>query len=82
MSDEQLLHRVTCDPGILGGKPVVRGTRLNVELILNLLGHGATADEILREYQGLSLADLRACQLFAAQSLADATFLPLATDGA
>ncbi len=43
------------------GKPVIRGTRLSVEYILNLLAHGATVTEILEEYEGLVEADIRAC---------------------
>ena len=47
------------------GKPVIRGTRLTVEFILNLLAHGATAKEILTEYNGLTQDDIQACILFA-----------------
>ena len=52
------------------GKPVIRGTRLTVEFILNLLAHGSTMDEIIKEYQGLKEEDIRACILFATKSLA------------
>jgi len=47
------------------GKPVIQGTRLTVEFILNLLAHGATAKEILTEYNGLTQDDIQACILFA-----------------
>ena len=40
MNDQELLQRITADPHILTGKPVIKGTRLSVEYILNLLGHG------------------------------------------
>jgi uncharacterized protein (DUF433 family) len=69
MSDQQLLERITWDPGVMVGKPVITGTRLTVEFILNLLTHGATIDKILGEYRGLSTDDIRACLLFASQSL-------------
>ena len=49
MTDEQLLDRIAIDPGVMVGKPVIKGTRLTVEYILNLLAHGATPDEILAE---------------------------------
>ena len=49
MKDEQLLERITVNPKVMVGKPVIRGTRLTVEYILNLLAHGATIEEILRE---------------------------------
>ena len=65
MTDEQLLKRITCDPGVLAGKPVVRGRRLSVAFILNLLGHGMTSEEILAEYSGLAAEDVSACLLYA-----------------
>lgn len=64
LSDEELLNRIVSDPNVLVGKPVIKGTRLSVEFILNLLAHGTTADEILAEYPGLELDDIRACQQF------------------
>ncbi|HSN88298.1 MAG TPA: DUF433 domain-containing protein [Thermoanaerobaculia bacterium] len=78
MSDEQLLERITLDPGVMAGKPVIRGTRLTVEYIVGLLAHKATVDEILEEYKGLTPEDVRACLLFAAKSLQDTSFMPLA----
>lgn len=77
MEDEGLLERITCNPRVMGGKPVIRGTRLTVEYVLNLRAHGADDDEILQEYQGLTLDDLRACYLFAGKSLGSTSFMPL-----
>jgi uncharacterized protein (DUF433 family) len=82
MSDQDLLNRIVCDPIVLAGKPVIRGTRLSVEYLLGLLAHGSTTGEILDEYEGLALEDIQACLLFASHSLADATFLPLASEPA
>lgn len=82
MDDRQLLARITLDPKIMVGKPVVKGTRLTVEYILNLLAHGATAAEILDEYDGLTHQDIQACLLFAARSLEDTAFVPLAVEAA
>lgn len=79
MSDRELLDRVTLDPKVMTGKPVIRGTRLTVEYILNLLAHGATAEAILEEYDGLSREDIQACLLFATKSLESTSFLPLAS---
>ena len=76
MTDEQLLHRITCSPNIMVGKPVIRGTRLTVDHILNLMAHGSSVDEILKEYEGLHSDDIRACLLFAARSLSDTAFTP------
>ena len=65
MDDQQLLERITVNPKVMTGKPVIRGTRLTVEYILNLLAHGATNDEILGEYKTLNQKDIQACILFA-----------------
>ena len=77
MEDEQLLRRITLDPKVMGGKPIIQGTRLTVEYVLNLLAHGATTDQILAEYQGLKVEDIQACFLFATKSLGDTAFVPL-----
>jgi uncharacterized protein (DUF433 family) len=77
MSDYELLDRITVNPQIMLGKPVIKGTRLTVEYILNLLAHGSTVEEILTEYKGLKQADILACFLFATKSLEDTTFMPL-----
>lgn len=58
-------------------KPVIKGTRLTVEYILNLLAHGSTSEEILHEYEGLTQEDIQACLLFATRSLKDTDFMPL-----
>jgi len=69
MNDYQLLERITLAPKVMVGKPVIRGTRLTVEYILNLLAHGATAPDILREYKGITQDDIQACLLFATKCL-------------
>ena len=80
MTDEQLLQRITTDPAVMVGKPVIRGTRLTVDYILNLLAHGATYEEILNEYHGLTVADIQACLLFATKSLQNTSFMPLSPE--
>ena len=80
MSDEEMLERITVNPKVMVGKPVIRGTRLTVEYVLNLLAHGATPAEILEEYDGLTQEDIQACFLFATKSLESFSFLPLATE--
>jgi uncharacterized protein (DUF433 family) len=69
MSDDQLLQRITLNPEVLAGKPVIAGTRLSVEFILNLLAHGSSVQDILTEYPRLTADDIRACLLFAARSM-------------
>lgn len=80
MSDEELLKRISLNPRVMAGKPVIKGTRLTVEYILNLLAHGATTAEILEEYEGLTQEDIQACFLFATKSLENTAFLPLAVE--
>jgi len=77
MEQNQLLKRIALNPKIMIGKPVIRGTRLTVQYILNLLAHGATVDEILQEYKGLTKEDILACLLYASETLEDTTFMPL-----
>ena len=76
MTDQDLLARICLDPKVMIGKPVIRGSRLTVEYFLNLLAHGATVQEILDEYAGLTPDDVQACLLFAAKSLEDTEFMP------
>lgn len=77
MTNQQLLDRIAINPAVMVGKPVIVGTRLTVDYILNLLAHGATFQDILDEYDGLSEADIHACLLFATKSLEETTFMPL-----
>jgi len=79
MNDEQFLQRIAVDPKVMVGKPVIRGTRLTVDYILNCLAHGGTEAEILAEYDGLTKEDIQACMLFATKILRDTDFLPLAS---
>ncbi len=80
MKDQHLLERITLNPRVMTGKPIIRGTRLTVEYILNLLAHGADETEILTEYEGLVHEDIRACLLFATKSLENTVFMPLAVE--
>ena len=82
ISDRDLLNRIAVNPKIMTGLPVIRGTRLTVEYILDLLAHGATMTEILGEYEGLVEADIQACFLFASRSLESTSFMPLVAETA
>lgn len=82
MTDRQLLERICCDPKVMVGKPVIKGTRLTVDYVLNLLGHGATSASIGAEYEGLTPEDIQACLLFASRSLSGTAFLPLIAEPA
>lgn len=60
--------RIEINPAILGGKPVIRGTRISVELILRELAAGMTPEELVAEYPSLTLEDIYAAQNFAANN--------------
>jgi len=62
------LERIVVDPKVMGGKPVIRGTRITVDLILELLASGMTPEEIAEDYE-ISIEDVRAALLYAAKIL-------------
>jgi uncharacterized protein (DUF433 family) len=72
-----LPNRLSVDPEILSGKPVIRGTRISVELILELLAAGMSQTEILNNYPGLELDDLLACLAYASQLAQEWKAFPL-----
>jgi uncharacterized protein (DUF433 family) len=61
--------RITIDPGILVGKPVIKGTRVSVEFVVDLLGRGWTPEQILHEYDHLVMEDIQACLAYASDVL-------------
>jgi uncharacterized protein (DUF433 family) len=65
MTDKKLRERIAINPKVMTGKPVIKGTRLTVEFILNLIAHRWTIQEIMNEYTGLTEKDIQACNLFA-----------------
>ncbi|HUT34334.1 MAG TPA: DUF433 domain-containing protein [Planctomycetota bacterium] len=69
--DERVLQRISLNPRVMAGKPVIRGTRIPVELIVRMLGQGIPEPEILREYPRLEPEDIRAALAYAAEVLAD-----------
>ena len=72
---EDLLHRITFDKDILAGKPIIRGMRISVDMILELLAKGATAEEIMEDYPQLERDDLRAALLYAHRLVAGESVL-------
>lgn len=62
-------ERVVVDPRILVGKPVIKGTRIPVSMILNLVAHGFTFDQIIEDYPVLTVEDIRAAILYAGARL-------------
>ncbi len=65
MNEEQLLQRITINPKIYGGKPIIRGRRLAVEHVLGMLAAGDTPEVILQGYAWLQPEDVQACLVYA-----------------
>ena len=69
MTEDEVLKRITVDPAIFGGKPIIRGLRIGVEHILGMLAAGDTPEKLLAEYPFLEPADIQACLAYAHRSL-------------
>ena len=69
--------RISIDPGVLAGKPVIRGTRLSVEFIVDLLAQGWAQSDIVRNYPGLAHQDIVACLQYASEVLRSEKVYPL-----
>ena len=65
MTEEEILERITVNPGIFGGKPIIRGRRLAVEHVLGMLAAGDTPEPLLEAYPWLEPEDIRACLAYA-----------------
>lgn len=61
--------RITIDPDVLVGKPIVKGTRISVEFVVDLLARGWTVEEVLEEYDHLTRDDVLACLAYASDTL-------------
>ena len=75
--DRQLEERIVVDPRVMAGKPIIRGTRVPVELIVRMLSQGISEADILAEYPRLQLDDVRAALGYAAKVLAGEDVFPL-----
>ena len=65
MNEQLLLKRITVDPKIFGGKPIIRGRRLAVEHVLGMLAAGDTIENILEGYPWVEIEDIQACLVYA-----------------
>ncbi len=77
---KELLERIILDPKVMTGKPVIKGTRLTVQYILELLADGSKFEEIIQEYQDLTKEDIIACLLYASEAIDHSTFMPLTAE--
>jgi len=73
MTHEELLRRISIDPSICSGRPCIRGHRIWVSLILDLLASGMTVDEVLGEYPQLTPEDVQACLAYASEMTRERT---------
>ena len=67
MNREELLKRISIDPNICFGKPCIRGHRIWVSFILDLLASGMTQEQVLDEYEGITAGDIHACIAYGAE---------------
>lgn len=77
MNEAELLKRITVNPAIFGGKPIIRGKRLAVEHVMNMLAVGDDESTILQGYPWMEREDIQACLLYAARLAGQERYLPL-----
>ena len=77
MDEDRLLERITINPGIFGGKPIIRGRRLAVEHVLGMLAAGDSPETILDGYPWLEMEDIQACIAYAHKIVAHERVEPL-----
>lgn len=70
-------ERIVVDPNVLLGKPIVKGTRISVEFVIDLLAQGWTQEQVLGNYPGLTSEDVRACLTYAGAVLREQKVYPL-----
>lgn len=80
MDETELLKRITFNPEIFGGKPIIRGMRIAVEHILGMLASGSTVEEILEGYPFLEKEDIQACLVYAHRLTSHERFEPAITE--
>jgi uncharacterized protein (DUF433 family) len=76
-TEEELLERIVVNPKIMGGKPIVKGTRITVEQVLKMLAQGLTTKEILKDYPHISKDDVAAVLLYAAKVASEEEIYPV-----
>lgn len=77
MSREKLLQRIVIDPEVMAGKPIIRGTRMPVDLILKLLAQESTVDSIIEDHPHLQREDIMAALMYGSEVIAGEEVFPL-----
>jgi len=80
MDEDRLLERITINPNLFGGKPIIRGRRLAVEHVLGMLAAGDSPETVLKGYPWLEPEDIRACLLYARKLVGHERVEPLLLD--
>jgi uncharacterized protein (DUF433 family) len=70
-------NRITMNPDVLGGKPIIKGTRISVEFVVGLLAQDWTEEDVLKEYDHITHEDIQACLAYAHQLLSDEKLYPI-----
>jgi uncharacterized protein (DUF433 family) len=73
-----MFDRITSDPAILGGKPIIRGTRISVGIILEWIASGTSRDDIIRKHQHLTSEDVEQALAYAAKSVRNEVLVEVA----
>jgi uncharacterized protein (DUF433 family) len=74
---ETLMDRITIDPEVMVGKPVIKGTRITIHLIIQLLANGVSEAEIIDDYPDLKKEDIKAALLYASKCLDHEEIIPV-----
>ncbi len=82
MDEQKLLERITVNPNIFGGKPIIRGRRLAVEHVLGMLAAGDTPEVLLQGYPWLEMEDIQACLVYARRMVGHERIEPLKIESA
>jgi uncharacterized protein (DUF433 family) len=70
-------ERIIVDPGVLVGKPIIKGTRISVEFVIDLLARGWTVEQVLKEFNHLEIEDIQACLAYASEIIKNEQIYPL-----
>jgi uncharacterized protein (DUF433 family) len=70
-------ERIIVNPDVLGGKPVIQGTRMSVEFVVGLLAQGWSMEDVVKEYDHITREDVQACLAYAHQLLVDEKLYPV-----
>jgi uncharacterized protein (DUF433 family) len=81
MNEETLLRRITTNPAIFGGKPIIRGRRLAVEHVMGMLAAGDSIETVLAGYPWLERDDVQACLAYAHKMVAHERIIPATVEG-